>query len=680
MRYVRPREYRLNPRIPIDCLDGVVECFHHSRRTFTEKEALADVWSSGEDIRLREDPRFWEVAGCEHFHLAHHRLANQQLADRLWQGVWDGYNLEAELEKLDREEPGTFHVFCDVDPCIKLAADSAYVLITRARALCPPDFAASLEQVRATLMEAHRSLAAPRTTRELLDMAIRLDEGIKVGEDAIDHFEAWLNSTEDWVEIARGLWLPGDLVPQPSPPKPFRVRPVPGSRNVTQGDGEIEVIEAETKPAGQEVAESYLVLPDPPVEREPDASVRWTHILRTIHLYSGYLPVPTGARFRYPRFVGRKSPLAIPAITHETGQEGFIWLDQEHHRFFGDFLRTTIEWDEAGRKLHIRWSVEAIIITHGELDPDVFEEERRFLDPESLHNLRLGKGESYRQSLAQLLREQATGMPFRALYETLTARVGHRPSRATIRAVLSASPEFELHDNSWKWRPVPEAARRLRRTIVLSGLGLDAGVSKLDLRTLARTAKLRAAQVAKVQSHPSSSLPLPLVETSEERSSHVDILPYRGERTAPPGTVPLIPLDIAAGGFSTGAEAPEVDGWVMVERRGRLDDMFAAYVSGRSMEPLIPDGALCLFRRNPVGTRQGRIVLVQDRRIVDPDTGGSFTVKRYRRMTEVSDEQSRENVIVHLLPENPDYEPIVLSTVLEGDVLVVAEFVEVLQE
>jgi SOS-response transcriptional repressor LexA len=98
------------------------------------------------------------------------------------------------------------------------------------------------------------------------------------------------------------------------------------------------------------------------------------------------------------------------------------------------------------------------------------------------------------------------------------------------------------------------------------------------------------------------------------------------------------------------------------------------------MEPLIPDGALCLFQRNPAGTRQGRIVLVQDRRIVDPDTGGSLTVKRYRRMTEVSDEQSRENVIVHLLPENPDYEPIVLTAVLEGDVLVVAELVEVLQE
>jgi len=63
---------------------------------------------------------------------------------------------------------------------------------------------------------------------------------------------------------------------------------------------------------------------------------------------------------------------------------------------------------------------------------------------------------------------------------------------------------------------------------------------------------------------------------------------------------------------------------------------------------------------------------------VDPDTGGSFTVKRYRRMTVITDEQSREGVVVHLLPENQDYTPIVLTHIPEGDVVVVAEFVEVL--
>jgi hypothetical protein len=204
MRYVRPREYPLNPRAPIDLLDEVVKRFQYCRRTFTEEEALAAVWAYGEDIRLREDPRFWEIAGCGHFHLAHHRLANRQLADRLWQGLWDGHNLDAELEKIDAAEPGTFHVFCAPDPYILLEG-SSYFLVARAKILCPPELVARLDSLRITLLETHRSLLIPRTTRELLDMAIRLDEGIAAGEDAIDHFECWLSNAEEWTEIARGV-------------------------------------------------------------------------------------------------------------------------------------------------------------------------------------------------------------------------------------------------------------------------------------------------------------------------------------------------------------------------------------------------------------------------------------------------------------------------------------------
>ena len=246
-------------------------------------------------------------------------------------------------------------------------------------------------------------------------------------------------------------------------------------------------------------------------------------------------------------------------------------------------------------------------------------------------------------------------MTFRSLYEALTARLGHRPSLASIRAVLSASPEFAMRGNSWRWQSVPDAARSFRRTMVLSSIGDDLNTATPDLHSLAHVARLRATRIAEPQNETASSPHTSLgEETSAEPSPRMRILPYRGERTPPPKTVPLIPLRIAAGGFNEGAEAPEPEGWVAVERRGRLEEIFAAYVSGRSMEPLIPEGALCLFRRNPAGTRQGRIVLVQDRRIVDPDTGGSFTVKRYRRVTEVTDEQSREGVVVHLLPENQE--------------------------
>src|SRR5713226_6989132 len=111
MRYLRPREFRHNPRQPIELLDSVVHRFEASRVTLTEQEALEDVWARGEEVRLREDPRFWELERVGHFHLSQQRLANRLLADRLWKGLWSGSNVDDELAGLDADHPEAFHVF-----------------------------------------------------------------------------------------------------------------------------------------------------------------------------------------------------------------------------------------------------------------------------------------------------------------------------------------------------------------------------------------------------------------------------------------------------------------------------------------------------------------------------------------------------------------------------------------
>src|SRR6476659_521984 len=94
LRYIRPREFPLNPRMPTVLLDPVVQRLQSHRRTVTEAITLGEIWSAGEDLRLREDPRFWELADVGHFHLAQQRLANRVLADRLWKGVWDGRDID----------------------------------------------------------------------------------------------------------------------------------------------------------------------------------------------------------------------------------------------------------------------------------------------------------------------------------------------------------------------------------------------------------------------------------------------------------------------------------------------------------------------------------------------------------------------------------------------------------
>ena len=105
--------------------------------------------------------------------------------------------------------------------------------------------------------------------------------------------------------------------------------------------------------------------------------------------------------------------------------------------------------------------------------------------------------------------------------------------------------------------------------------------------------------------------------------------------------------------------------------------MFVARVVGQSMEPVIPDGAWCLFRGPVEGARQGRIVLVELRDDIDPETGQRYTVKRYDSQKSRSGESWRHTRIA-LRPVNPDFEPIVLTGADEGELRVVAEFVEAL--
>jgi SOS-response transcriptional repressor LexA len=142
--------------------------------------------------------------------------------------------------------------------------------------------------------------------------------------------------------------------------------------------------------------------------------------------------------------------------------------------------------------------------------------------------------------------------------------------------------------------------------------------------------------------------------------------------------LPLYSLKAAAGYFGSG-ESVEPEGWVNATSVGHLTkEMFVARAVGRSMEPRIPDGALCVFRANPQGSRQGKIVLVQHRGVSDPETGGAFTVKRYRSEKAGDGEGGWRHEQITLDPINPEYQPIVLRPRSEGDVVVVAELVDVL--
>lgn len=72
------------------------------------------------------------------------------------------------------------------------------------------------------------------------------------------------------------------------------------------------------------------------------------------------------------------------------------------------------------------------------------------------------------------------------------------------------------------------------------------------------------------------------------------------------------------------------------------------------------------------------MVLVQHRDIDDPETGGSYTVRRYESEKESDGAGSWRHTEIRLLPENPDFAPIILREVRDDGFHVIAEVVEVL--
>jgi SOS-response transcriptional repressor LexA len=137
--------------------------------------------------------------------------------------------------------------------------------------------------------------------------------------------------------------------------------------------------------------------------------------------------------------------------------------------------------------------------------------------------------------------------------------------------------------------------------------------------------------------------------------------------------LPRYSLAVAAGPFLENREIAE-EGWEEAPPNLRLvKEMFLAKIAGHSMEPLIPDGALCVFRRSVTGSRQGRLVLVE---ALDHGGNDRYTVKRYHseKKHDPAGEWTHERI--RLEPLNPEFESWDLAPE-EDRYRILAEFVQV---
>jgi hypothetical protein len=110
------------------------------------------------------------------------------------------------------------------------------------------------------------------------------------------------------------------------------------------------------------------------------------------------------------------------------------------------------------------------------------------------------------------------------------------------------------------------------------------------------------------------------------------------------------------------------------------DDYFACKIVGESMNRVIPNGSICLFKPDSGGSRNGKIVLVENIDIQDTDFNSAFTIKTYSSIKETTEEGWQHNSIL-LRPNSFDssYKDIIVNEENGSGMRVVGEFVSIIK-
>lgn len=141
------------------------------------------------------------------------------------------------------------------------------------------------------------------------------------------------------------------------------------------------------------------------------------------------------------------------------------------------------------------------------------------------------------------------------------------------------------------------------------------------------------------------------------------------------GAVPVYDLAAAAGPAGDRTSTPVLIAQATPPsgRRRTTVGLFLAQVHGTSMEPLISDGAWCLFRQPVAPPLLGRIMLVR----TDPSGEGDAGTCQIKRIGALELAADSEGVRVRLDSLNPGVPPIEVRAAGEAELQVLGEFVEV---
>ena len=482
------------------------------RFTFSERDVLQSFWNEGEDIRLREDSRFREIALSNltpevQWKLERQILTNQYLYDVLEDEAWDGKDLYQYLEQLDQNaSENAFHVFCVHDHRFLLSYNEQglyHVLlrIDRKKFTLTLEQKNSIDQLASQLLDLFSANSrTPWSTHVLLEHVKRLSAAPDLlGEVLPAALENWLLQREEWVRVGRDIWFPKKLVP--SLAKSHRYAVLPVSSEVK--DTTFSLLNSSyTSSVTQEIIHVADEADRHQGQLSMNSSVKWKVTLRTVHINEGYLSIPTKARVSYPRAKKLSSIVAIPSIWFVDASQMIVWLDTEKHQLYGPDLQDQFAFVGAGTVLEILWTKSGITFNTVGVDTNVAEEEVRLVDLTELTHVRSATLESYRTSLRAIMAPPHTEWSFLELYNELCSRQQHKPNRSTIRSILSSSPEFVFVRAEKKWRLhadiTPEAgARALRKATLIAqdvslGDGETTSISERITKSRQRLAHLRS--------------------------------------------------------------------------------------------------------------------------------------------------------------------------------------------
>jgi DUF2075 family protein/predicted GIY-YIG superfamily endonuclease len=145
----------------------------------------------------------------------------------------------------------------------------------------------------------------------------------------------------------------------------------------------------------------------------------------------------------------------------------------------------------------------------------------------------------------------------------------------------------------------------------------------------------------------------PIIDTAQTKE--IKIIPFEN-------SVPLYSLKVAAGEFKFNESFPE-EKFILVPDGVKItQDHFACKIIGNSMNKIVHDGQIALFKRYTGGSRNGLMVIAEYYDHQDLDYGSCYTFKEYFSQKIVNEESWQHEKII-LKPKSFDvsYQDIVID-------------------